>query len=80
MTPHRRGWTCLALLLVGLWPAVASAEDVKPPPPSACPCRPSPGVACWAVPSDTGHYIGYPVGGGCLCRGAAPAPGQGTWG
>jgi hypothetical protein len=37
-------------------------------------------VACWAVPSDTGHYIGYSVGGGAPCRGDAPCPDDGTWG
>jgi hypothetical protein len=35
-----------------------------------------------AVPSDTGHYIGYYVGGGCPCYHTAdpPYPEDGTWG
>jgi hypothetical protein len=39
-------------------------------------------VAKWAVPSDTGKYIGYEVGGGCAhpCKGEAPSPDEGTWG
>jgi hypothetical protein len=40
-------------------------------------------VACWAVPSDTGAYVGYPVGGGCPCQccGHLPNPQcEGTWG
>jgi hypothetical protein len=44
-------------------------RDVGPPP-----------VACWAVPSDTGHYIGYYVGGGCVRHGRGPTPWEGTWG
>jgi hypothetical protein len=37
-------------------------------------------VACWAVPSDTGHFVGYYVGGGAPCRGDPPCPEEGTWG
>ncbi len=40
-------------------------------------------IACWAVPSDTGAYCGYPVGGGCSCHhfGRLPNPQcDGTWG
>ena len=39
-------------------------------------------VAKWAVPSDTGSYIGYQVGGGSAnCRKAEePASHEGTWG
>jgi hypothetical protein len=33
-----------------------------------------------AVPTDTGHYVGYYVGGGAACRGDAPCPEEGTWG
>jgi hypothetical protein len=39
-------------------------------------------LSCLAVPSDTGAYVGYQVGGGCACPhfGDAPAPLDGTWG
>jgi hypothetical protein len=40
-------------------------------------------VACWAKPSETCAYIGYPVGGGCPCHrsGRMPNPEcDGTWG
>ncbi|MFO0842717.1 MAG: hypothetical protein U0797_10030 [Gemmataceae bacterium] len=47
---------------------------------AGCPSEVSP---C-AKPSDTGRYVGYPVGGGappCSCNKAdAPAPDEGTWG
>lgn len=33
-----------------------------------------------AVPSDTGHYIGYYVGGGGPCLGRPPAEDEGVWG
>jgi len=36
----------------------------------------------WAIPSDTGSYVGYPVGGGAWLRKHAepPYPQEGTWG
>jgi hypothetical protein len=37
-------------------------------------------VAWWAVPSDTGHYVGYSVGGSRVWHGCEPAPDEGTWG
>jgi hypothetical protein len=39
-------------------------------------------TSCLAVHADTGHYVGYYVGGGCACyrRGDAPHPDEGTWG
>jgi hypothetical protein len=37
-------------------------------------------VACYAVPSETCHYIGYLVGGGAPCRGEYPCLSEGTWG
>jgi hypothetical protein len=39
-------------------------------------------VAWWAVPSNTGGYALYRVGGGCPYPLAAdpPSPGEGTWG
>lgn len=38
------------------------------------------GPAPWAVPSDTGRYIGYCVGGGSPFHGEPPAPYEGVWG
>jgi hypothetical protein len=45
---------------------------------SACPT----GIAWWAIPSDTGRYTMYRVGGGCPCSVLAdpPCPSDGTWG
>src|SRR5258708_4929070 len=37
-------------------------------------------VAPWAVPSDTGKYIGYEVGGGKALHGDGPTLDEGTWG
>jgi hypothetical protein len=39
-------------------------------------------VAWWAIPSDTGRYTVYCVGGGCPCPrlADAPLPSEGTWG
>lgn len=39
-------------------------------------------VSPHALPSDTGHYVGYQVGGGALHRRKADAPtrDEGTWG
>ena len=37
-------------------------------------------VACYAVPSDAGHSIGYYVGGGAPCLGDARCLDEGTWG
>jgi hypothetical protein len=37
-------------------------------------------VRAHAVPSDTGHYVGYYVGGGAPCRGDARDRDDGTWG
>lgn len=41
-----------------------------------------PSVSRWAVPSDTGRYIGYYVGGGAwrYRRAEPPGPDDGTWG
>jgi hypothetical protein len=80
MNAHRLGLSCLILLAGSLCPATALGEGPVAPAVSCCPARPVPGVAWWAVPSDTGHYVGYYVGGGCLWRGDAPTPDQGTWG
>jgi hypothetical protein len=68
---------------LGLFAAVAGAGAQE------CSCEPEqgchreryvPGVACYAVPSDTGHYVGYYVGGGAPCFGDPPCPDEGTWG
>lgn len=37
-------------------------------------------IACWAAPSDTGHYEGYYVGGGLPCLGQSRHVWEGTWG
>jgi hypothetical protein len=37
-------------------------------------------VSCCAWPSDTKHYVGYYVGGGCPCFGRPPCATEGTWG
>ena len=37
-------------------------------------------VACYAMPSDTGRYIGYYVGGGAAYHGDPRALNEGTWG
>jgi hypothetical protein len=37
-------------------------------------------VSCLAHPSDTGHYIGYEVGGGAACHADGPFVDEGTWG
>jgi hypothetical protein len=37
-------------------------------------------VSCLAVPTDTGHYVGYAVGGGVPCLGGPPCADDGTWG
>jgi hypothetical protein len=39
-------------------------------------------VAWWAIPSDTGKYTMYRVGGGCPlpCVAQPPLPHEGTWG
>jgi hypothetical protein len=37
-------------------------------------------VAKWAVPTDTGKYVGYEVGGGKPCQGDGPTCNEGTWG
>jgi hypothetical protein len=74
MRCYRLGLLLLPVVAVPLAPAD------EPAPPAACSTRTVPGVACWARPSDTGHYCGYYVGGGRLWHGSGPAPDQGTWG
>ncbi len=59
-------------------------EDETPDPVDPCHTMHRAGypdrVACYARPSDTHAYVGYPVGGGSPCRGDYPAPCDGTWG
>jgi hypothetical protein len=43
---------------------------------AGCPLR----VACYAVPSDTGRYVGYYVGGGAAIGGTHRYCEEGTWG
>lgn len=79
----------VALLGTALGILLAAAAAGRAEGPCGCPCGAEDGmrragypldVACYAVPSDTGHYIGYYVGGGAPCRGDAPCPDEGTWG
>jgi hypothetical protein len=37
-------------------------------------------VSALAAPSDTGHYVGYYVGGGAPVLGQPRCPDEGTWG
>jgi hypothetical protein len=64
--------------------AIGVSVSLADPPAQA---RPSctedlPWLARWALPSDTGHYLGYYVGGGCgRPRKAEPRRiDEGTWG
>lgn len=60
------------------WPGVVAAAAASAGAASAqsrdCP------TAWWAVPSDTGRYIGYTVGGGSPFRGDDRLPHEGVWG
>jgi hypothetical protein len=75
-----RLWLGAGLMLC-LFAGVAVA-DPTPGPAEPASCRGSgpPPVACYAVPSNSGHYIGYYVGGACQCRGEGPTVTEGTWG
>src|ERR1700719_1528526 len=79
--PARVGILTLAVVLLLAGRAVWAAE--------VCGCGGQDGqkragypekVACYAVPSDTGHYKGYLVGGGAVVLGGAPSCDEGTWG
>jgi hypothetical protein len=65
----------LPTALAGLLVSSASSD----PPRKNCDAA---GIRGWAVPSDTGHYVGYYVGGGCAKprRAEPPYPDEGTWG
>jgi len=71
-----------SLLLVG-WRVSARAEPLHPTveDPQCRAGNPN-CVACWAVPSDTGSYVGYYVGGGCAFPhlGQGRCINEGTWG
>ena len=62
------------------WPALLAAAGTAAA--QTCDCRSGYcGQTAWyAAPSDTGHYLGYYVGGGSPCRGEAPLPCEGVWG
>jgi hypothetical protein len=83
-------------LALALWAGAASGQavvsepELRPPGPVKVQ-RPSgqhtfkragnpTAVAWYAVPSDTGSYVGYYVGGGAPCRGEPRTPDEGTWG
>jgi hypothetical protein len=68
-----RWGVALALGLVGCAaPGVAEDQEHRAGYPSE--------VACWAQPSDSGHYFGYAVGGGSPCRCEGPYRDERTWG
>jgi hypothetical protein len=84
----------ITILVPGCMAGVLSQTPVQPPPityvgPPAleCPDRhvqaglPK-NIAWWAIPSDTGAYTMYRVGGGnpYPCLADAPLPCEGTWG
>jgi hypothetical protein len=66
------------------WPGVVAvvAVSARTAAAQSCDCRSGySGQAAWyAVPSDTGRYVGYYVGGGSPFRGDAPLPCEGVWG
>src|SRR5438552_3598450 len=68
-------------LLLGLaWAGASPAGDCPGCGGGFCRTGNPQSVACYAVPSDTGHYIMYKVGGGRPCFGDCPCPLEGTWG
>ncbi len=77
----RMGIGCLAVLAALTATAAAwgqSTGQAASPPPS-CPADDC-GMARWAVPSDTGRYTGYWVGGGSAFHGDPREPTEGVWG
>ena len=64
-----------------VWPGVLAAVAASAAAQS-CDCRSGYcGQQAWyAQPSDTGHYVGYFVGGGSPLRGDVPLPCEGVWG
>jgi len=67
-----RWWIVPGVLAAAAGPAAAQS----------CDCRSGycGQTACYAVPSDTGRYVGYYVGGGSPCRGDDRLPCEGVWG
>lgn len=84
MFPQRRSPVACCVLLVQL--AATSLATADPLPPASECAEQRAGnphsVAWWAVPSDTGSYVGYLVGGGCPFphRADPPLAIEGTWG
>jgi hypothetical protein len=80
--PHFMSLSLAAVsLLTGAMTALADPPLAQTMP-AAQPVGSIQPVACWAVPSNNSHYIGYYVGGGCNCLGHADPrrPDEGTWG
>jgi hypothetical protein len=73
----RRG---LAVLLLGMSAGVAAADTGGCGEDGQRRAGYSQAVSCLAVPTDTGHYVGYRVGGGVPCLGGPPCADDGTWG
>ena len=73
----------LPLMLLSFSLVVIGVDAVMADPPtSVVPIDGRPRVAWWAIPSDTGHYLGYYVGGGCgrPLKGEPRRSDEGTWG
>jgi hypothetical protein len=68
--------TIFSLIVIGIGAAIAD------PPAPMSPIDGPPRIAWWAIPSDTGHYLGYYVGGGCgrPLKAEPRRPDEGTWG
>jgi hypothetical protein len=78
---------CLAGVLGQLLPMnctlITRPQQIQAPPCDRDQQTGHPGcIAWWAIPSDTGRYTMYRVGGGCPCPRLAepPSPCDGTWG
>jgi hypothetical protein len=67
-------------LLLGLAPGVAGAWEPQRSWDDPAHAGKWYEVACLAVPTDTGHYVGYYVGGGKACWGDCRCVEDGTWG
>lgn len=73
----QRKWLAFGIVVLGTAVAFADTPDT---PQSAEAIGPA--ISRWAIPSDTGHYRGYYVGGGCgrPLKGEPRRPDEGTWG
>jgi hypothetical protein len=69
-----------ALLLGALLAGTSRADTKTEYAPTSCRAGGPPRISHCAVCSDTGHYIGYYVGGACRCLGGPRAAHEGTWG